>query len=341
MPPGDANLITNKWVRTIKNNGTYKSRLVGRGFNMIQGVDYNETFAPVAKMVTLRIFLTRVAIYDLYTGSLDIKTAFLNASLNEDVYIEPPANLFSLLKQLLLLSDIPANQRYKIIQHIKCLKRGGKLKPLKALYGTKQAGREWYILIDSFLKKLNFISNRADHCFYTLVLNEREYVLLLLYVDDIIIASTSEALTMHYVKIIGKRFRISFAGQLTTYLNIGIMHDRGKRTLSMSQERYIEEMIEEFKIPRDPSIRTPMQENFKLPTTEEENTTPKQLQYAAKFPYRKLICAIIYLNICTRPSISYAISILAQFNAKPTFLACKALLWLSKFFLTQNLTSSS
>ena len=99
----------------------------------------------------------------------------------------------------------------------------------------------------------------------------------------------------------------------------------------MSQERYIEELIKEFKITPDTSIRTPMQENLKLLATEEETSTPRQLQYAANFPYRKLIGAIIYLNVCTCPSISYAISILAQFNEKPTFLACKALLWLAKF----------
>jgi hypothetical protein len=214
---------------------------------------------------------------------------------------------------------------------MKHLKRGEKLKLLKALYGTKQAGREWYLLFDSFLKSLGFKPNRADHCFYTLVVNDSEYVLLLLYVDDVIIASSSEALTLHYVSIIGKRFRISYSGNLTSYLNIGISHDRVKKTVSMSQERYIEEMIEEYQIPKDPSIRTPMQENLKLPATEEEMSTPRQLQYVANFPYRKLIGVIIYLNVCTRPTISYAISVLAQFNAKPTFLACKALLWLCKF----------
>ena len=331
QPPDDANLITSKWVRTVKTSGIHKSRLCGRGFNMIHGVDYNESFSPVAKMVTLRIFLSLVAIYSLFTGCLDIKTAFLNASLSEDVYMEPPTNLLHLLSCLLRDPDTTADQRRKISKHIKHLKRGEKLKLLKALYGTKQAGREWYLLFDSFLKELSFKANRADHCFYTLVTNDSEYVLLLLYVDDVIIASSSEALTLRYVSLIGKRFRISYSGKLTSYLNIGITHDRVMKTVSMSQERYIEELMEEYQIPKDPSIRTPMQENLKLPAIEEENSTPRQLQYVASFPYRKLIGIIIYLNVCTRPTISYAISILAQFNAKPTFLACKALLWLCKF----------
>ena len=93
--------------------------------------------------------------------------------------------------------------------------------------------------------------------------------------------------------------------------------------MNASHERYIEELIAEFDIPLNPSICTPVQENIKLPATEEESTTPLQLQNVANFPYRKLIGAIIYLNVSIRATISYAISILAQFNAKPTFLVCK------------------
>ncbi len=92
QPPSGANLLTCKWVWTVKQSGIYKSRLVRRGFKMIYGVDYNETFVSVAKMVNLRIFLFLVAIYCLHTGVLDIKTAFLNAPLTDTVWIEPLAN---------------------------------------------------------------------------------------------------------------------------------------------------------------------------------------------------------------------------------------------------------
>jgi len=199
------------------------------------------------------------------------------------------------------------------------------------LYGTKQAGREWYTLFDSFLRAHWFKSNAADHCFYSLTINNDEYVILLLYVDDVIIASTSQGLTLRFVNLIGKRFRISFSGELKSYLNIAIEHDRAGKTVYLSQSRYIEEMIAQFDIPVDKSVNTPMQENLKLLATEEEILSPKQSQYVAKFPYRQLVGAIIYLNVCTRPVVSYAISILAQFNSSPTFLAIKALLRLAKF----------
>jgi hypothetical protein len=173
--------------------------------------------------------------------------------------------------------------------------------------------------------------------FYILIINNVEYVLLLLYVDDIIIAATSAELCLKYAKIIGKRFRISYSGELISYLNISIAHDRDGKKISLSQTRYIEDLINQFDISIDTSIRSPMQENLKLLATEEESVTPKQLQYAGKFPYRQLIGAILYLNMCTRPDISYAVSILAQFNVKPTFLACKALVRLARFiYNTRN-----
>ena len=123
---------------------------------MIHGVDYKETFTPVAKMVTMCIFLNLVATYRLFTGSLDIKTAFLNASLSEDIYMEPRSNLLYLLGVLVLDPETNADQRCKILRHIKHLKRGEKLKLLKTLYGTKQAGREWYVLLFFFSERVRF-----------------------------------------------------------------------------------------------------------------------------------------------------------------------------------------
>ncbi len=96
-------------------------------------------------------------------------------------------------------------------------RRDKKIKLLKALYRSKQAGREWYTLFDSFLKAHDFKPNAADHCFYYLIINDLEYIILLLYVDDVIIASTCKTLTMHYVNLIGKRFHISFSCELKSY----------------------------------------------------------------------------------------------------------------------------
>jgi hypothetical protein len=150
--------------------------------------------------------------------------------------MEPPANLSFLLGQLLLDTSLTSTQRSRVLRHLSRLRRGEKLRLLKALYGTKQAGREWYLLIDKFLKAQGFKPNKADHCFYSLIINDVEYVLLLLYVDDVIIAATSKELALRYVNIIGKRFRISYSGELRSYLNIGIEHDRLGKIVYLSRK---------------------------------------------------------------------------------------------------------
>jgi hypothetical protein len=170
---------------------------------MIPGVDYHETFSPVAKLVTFRIFLTLAAVYDLELGSMDVKSAFLNAPLEEEVWVKPPPHLLSLLIKLLSDDDVTDEQRRKIRRHIDRLRAGDMLKLLMALYGTKQAGRAWYILFDNFIKTLGFTANKADHCFYTKNINDHDFVLLLLYVDDIIVAATTESLVRQFCHLIG------------------------------------------------------------------------------------------------------------------------------------------
>ena len=170
--------------------------------------------------------------------------------------------------------------------------------------------------------------------FYTLIIDDLNFLLLVLYVDDIIIAATTESLVRQYRELIGKRFRISHSGSLTSYLNIDIDRDRAAKTISLGQQSFIETMNLQFRVPLDASVVTPMQENLKLLATEEENVTEKHLHYVKNFPYRRLVDVIIYLNACTRPTVSYAISILASFNSNPTFLACKALIRLAQFCTT-------
>ena len=201
---------------------------------MIHGVDYTETFAPVAKIVTFRIILTLIALLSLYTGKLDIKTAFLNASLDETIWMEPPPNLLHLLEILCKDDTLSQEERQKIRKQLKHLTRGQKLRLLKALYGAKQASRQWYLDIDGFLKSEHFAPNKADNCLYVLHIDSNNYVLLLLYVDDIIIAATTEDLKLKYVKLIAQRYKISYTGILDEYLNIKITHDIAKLEPSIS-----------------------------------------------------------------------------------------------------------
>ena len=328
LPP-NKKAITSKWVRKVKTNGTHKSRVCGRGFNMIEGIDFHETFAPVAKMTTFRIFLTLVAILKMFTGCLDIKTAYLNAAIEEDVWMKPPTGFAKLLRRLLKREKDPRMQK-RIKRQLDGLKEGHYLKLLKAIYGTKQAGREWFKLMNGFLVEIGFVPNRADVCFYSIIVG-KEYVLLLLYVDDIIIAASTEELKMKYVSLIGKKFKTSYSGKLEEYLNIALVHDFEGQTITMSQKRYIEVFYSQFNLPIDSKVKTPMQANLSLSSVEEEELSQRQRDYVKYFPFRQLLGCILYLNICTRPMISYTVSVLGKFAANPTFRACKALVWLAKF----------
>jgi hypothetical protein len=326
--PADKRAITTKWVRKVKTSGRYKSRLVGRGFNMVEGVDFNECFAPVAKIATFRIFLTIVAFKGLSTASLDVKTAYLNSPIDEDVYLQPPADLTRLLTKL--ITRTPEHQDRKYLRRMVADVNGGaKLKLLKAIYGTKQGGRQWFITIDAYIKEHGFVSNPYDHCLYILIIGA-DYVLLLVYVDDVLIGASNDELRDKYVKIFKDKWNITYNGKLQEFLNIQVTH-RPNHLIHMSQERYITTFFEQYGFQEDPSVDSPMQENLRLPAEEESDVTTKQAKFVANFPYQQIIGCVLYVNVCTMPTIACTVSLLASFNKNPTFLACKAVVRLAKY----------
>ena len=156
-------------------------------------------------------------------------------------------------------------------------------------------------------------------------------MLLKLYVDNIIIAATSKYLANKYMTILSRKYRITKYDELLQYLNIQIAHDRALKTIYLCQEDYIDGMFRNFEFPINTAVTTPMDDKLKLSASEEEILTAEQMQYVANFPYRQIIGAILYVNVCTRPAISYSISMLAQFVERPTFKACSALTRLAQY----------
>jgi Reverse transcriptase (RNA-dependent DNA polymerase) len=158
-----------KWVFKVKlkSDGTvdrYKARLVAKGYSQQEGIDFSETFAPVARFSSIRILLALGAHYDWEIHQMDVKTAFLNGELEEEIYMEQPEGFIEKGKENLV-----------------CRLR-------KALYGLKQAGRAWYEKIHAALIKLGFDFLRVDHCIYRLV-NGSTVVFIAVYVDDLTLFS--------------------------------------------------------------------------------------------------------------------------------------------------------
>ena len=196
--------ITCKWVFTIKDGGLHKARLVARGFSQLKGIDYNETFAPVVRYESIRIMLAVAALKGLQVHQMDVKTAFLNGELEEELYMTQPEGY------------VAKGNEDKVLR----------LK--KSLYGLKQAPLVWNDKINGVLAKLGFRRNQAEYCLYTRK-SEKSFVMVALYVDDLLIAgSTKEAIDIVKTELMNE-FKMKDLGATKKFLLT--VENKGKREL--------------------------------------------------------------------------------------------------------------
>ncbi|GKA91148.1 retrovirus-related pol polyprotein from transposon TNT 1-94 [Tanacetum coccineum] len=202
--PKGAKPVGCKWVYKTKldpngNVERYKARLVAKGYTQKEGVDYKETFSPVSRKDSLRIVMALVAHFDLELHQMDVKTTFLNGDLHEDVYMAQPQGFKS-----------------KGQEHLVC-----KLK--KSIYGLKQASRQWYLKFDEVMKKHNFIKNQVDQCVY-LKMSGSNFIILVLYVDDILLASNNIDLLHESKRFLSRNFDMKDLGEASFQSNPGLLH---------------------------------------------------------------------------------------------------------------------
>ncbi|XP_060182496.1 wall-associated receptor kinase 5-like [Lycium barbarum] len=281
--PKDKKALQNKWVYRIKEepNGSkrYKARLVAKGFQQKEGIDYTEIFSPVVKMVTIRTVLGLVAKENLHLQQMDVKTAFLHGDLDEEIYMRQPEGF-----------------KVKGKENLVC-------KLQKSLYGLKQAPRQWYLKFDSFMKKADFSRCEADHCCYFKKF-EDSYMILLLYVDDMLIVGANLQEIDRLKKGLSEEFAMKDLGAAKQILGMRI--DRSKEGIKLSQEEYVRKVIKRFNMHDAKPVSTPLAGHFRLskdqsPTTEDEK---KQMD---KIPYASAIGSLMYAMICTRPDIAHAV----------------------------------
>ena len=287
-PPKSMRTIPVKWVFKLKRNANgdidrYKARLVVKGFHQREGIDYDEVYAPVSKHTSLRTLLALVAAKDLELHQLDIKTAFLNGKLEEDVYVEQPPGY----------EQGPPG----LACHLK-----------HALYGLKQAPRTWHKRLDQELALHSFKPSDADPSLY-IRHDKHGSVYLLIYVDDILIIADNTTAVQETKKVLLSAFDARDMGEAEFFLGMTIERNRTNRTIKLCQERPVMELLEKYSLTDCKPKSTPLSG---LLTAEDGNPLDTKL-----FPYSSLVGSLLYLSICTRPDISNAVGVLARYMSTP------------------------
>ena len=191
----------------------------------------------------------------------------------------------------------------------------------KACYGLKQAPRAWWKRFEFFLKDLGFVANQTDQGLYVLNTKSGDYVLLLLYVDDVSIASNVKELGNDIAKKISSRFRVSAEGKIENYLGINIDIQLEQQKVFLSMASYMEKLLKRFKMQPKPSVKVPIPENVQDTITEGPLADEVFLR---DFEHRHKVGSVLYYMICTRPDLAYPVGLAARQCEKPTRAACAA-----------------
>lgn len=281
--PDHKKTIGVKWVFKTKlnPNGTvnkYKARLVVKGYAQVSGVDYSETFAPVARMDTIRLLLAVAAQKRWTIYQLDVKSAFLNGDLSEDIYVDQPEGF---------VVKGHEDKVYKL---------------RKALYGLKQAPRAWYSKIDCYLHQLGFQKSLSEVTLYYKQ-SERGLVVVSIYVDDLLVTGEKESEIVKLKVGLMKQFEMTDLGRMSYFLGMEIQQKEGE--IFICQRKYIREVLKRFEMGECKTVTTPVNQKEKLSKSNVQDSEHEN-------EYRSLVGCLMYLT-ATRPDIQYAVSILSRF----------------------------
>ncbi|KAL0386518.1 UNVERIFIED_CONTAM: Retrovirus-related Pol polyprotein from transposon TNT 1-94 [Sesamum latifolium] len=253
--PAGRKTIGSKWVLKVKRKADgsidkFKARLVTKGYTQREGIDYEETFSPVVRFASVRLILAIVAHLDLELFQMDVKTAFLNGELDEEIYMDQPEGFQEM------------GQKRKVCR----LKR--------SIYGLKQSSRQWYYRFHRAITSIGFTMVEEDHCVYV-KRSEKNFMILSLYVDDILLAGNNMEMIVATQKWLSSTFEMKDMGEAEYIVGVKIHRDRSKKLLSLSQETYIKRIIERFRMHNANPVDTPMDKSCVLskelcPKTEEE-----------------------------------------------------------------------
>ena len=297
--PEGRKVVSSKWVYRVKydadgNISRYKARLVARGYTQVLGVDYNETFAPVTRLETLRLLFAMAVQRDWEIRQIDIKTAYLYGDLDEEIYMEPPEGV-----------TIPEGHVYLLV---------------KAIYGLKQAGRQWYQKLRETMGKFSLTQVPSDpHTFvaHKVIKGTKRTLIVPVYVDDLFPIG-DKVLTDDFEKWIGNYFEITAPADVHYFLGIRVLRDRNPADtlpyLALDQTKFIESVLRR--------VTEPLK-NYNSPLSSQEklvpNPEPKESANAKEvLAYQSALGSLMYAMLGTRPDLAHAVGMLSRFSANPS-----------------------
>jgi hypothetical protein len=251
----------------LKSGILHKARLVTKGYNQVEGLDYFDTYSPVAKLTTVRTVIALSAINNWHIHQLDVNNAFLHGDLQEDVYMTVPQGV---------ITSKP-NQVCKL---------------QKSLYGLKQPSRKWYEKLTSLLLAHQYTQSTSDHSLL-IKKSATTFTVMLVYVDDVIIAGNSLLECQHIKSILHTAFKIKDLGQLKYFLGLEVAHS--SKGISLCQRKYCLDLLTDTGHLACKPVSTPSEPSCKL---HQVNSAP----YSDVPSYRRLIGRLIYLTN-TRPEL--------------------------------------
>lgn len=264
----------------------HKARLVAKVYAQEHGVDYEEVYALVARMDTVRMILALAAQNSWSVFQLDVKSAFLHGKLTENVYVGQPKGY-----------EVK-NEELKVY------------KVNKALYGLKQAprARAWFSRIESYFLKEGFEKSDCEQTLFTKVSKQGKRLIISLYVDDLIYTGDDEGMMCEFKNSMMNEFDMSDLGKMRYFLGIEVMQFDGG--IFISQRKYVLEVLRRFGMERSNSVQNPIIPGFKIFKDENGIEVNGSL-------YKQLVGSMMYLT-ATRPDIMYAVSLISRYMSKPT-----------------------
>lgn len=290
--PRGRRAVTSKLLFTTKTHADgsldkLKVRLVARGYSQVEGLDYEETFAPVLKYPSMRVFVANAASKGLKVHQMDVTTAFLNGVLLEDIYMRPPPGL-----------KVPG-------------KEGMVWKLKKSLYGLKQSPRVWNAHIDGTLTKvMGFTRCKSDTCLYIKGEGENK-VYLGVYVDDLLIATGNMDALAYTKKVLTETYHMTDVGLAKKFLGIEVEH-QPDGSIKLHQNAYVRKILETYEMANCKAASTPFVPRTRLVPREKGEGEPLEK------PFRELVGSLMYLTTSTRPDLAFAVSQLSRVASNPS-----------------------